>query len=91
LKRNQPYFMFSFASNASNLSLESNLNINKTVLLLPQNGLENIMPPRGPVPNRFVGENSHFNVTCWNDNFDYYNRQVTLALPLSNLYLPIMI
>ena len=40
------------------------------------------MPPRGPVPNRYVGENSHFNITYWNDNFVRKNRQVTLVLPI---------
>jgi hypothetical protein len=29
-----------------------------------------------------VGEISHINVTYWNDNFDFKNRQVTLALPI---------
>ena len=58
----------------------------KTVLLHPQNGSLEFVPPRGSVPNRLVGEISHFNVTCWNDNFDFLSSQVTRMLPLgSNL------
>ena len=40
-----------------------------------------LVPLRRPVPNWFVGENSHFNVTFWNDYFALENRQAFLALP----------
>ncbi len=60
----------------------------KTVPQLMWNCLFELGPLRWSVPNSVVWPLCRIGTIFLNDNFDHFNRQVTLVFPIDNLFDP---